>query len=262
MTQAFNLSQFANKVNTSGQADLTTAVSGTLPVANGGTGAATLTSGAVLVGAGTSAISSVAPSTSGNVLTSNGSAWVSSTPAGGATGTTTVMFYSSTSWAVPSGVDRVVVSAIGGGGGGASGPGLQAGAGGLIVASCTSVAGTLTITVGSGGAGGVSSGSSGGTSSVTGTGISVSATGGAGSGGSVGANGSGSVSTGTQLRAGSIATQSSQITVPLAYKSSVTASTNSSPVAFSQGLSTGAAGWGGFGSSATGGTGGVVIITY
>lgn len=41
MTQAFNLSQFANKVNTSGQADLTTAVTGLLPVANGGTGTAT-----------------------------------------------------------------------------------------------------------------------------------------------------------------------------------------------------------------------------
>jgi hypothetical protein len=64
MTQAFNLSQFANKVNSSGQADLTTAVSGTLPVANGGTG---------VTSAGAS----------GNVLTSNGSAWVSSTPAGG-----------------------------------------------------------------------------------------------------------------------------------------------------------------------------------
>jgi len=52
-------------------------------VAQGGTGATTLTSGSVLVGAGTSAISSVAPGTSGNLLTSNGSAWVSSTPAGG-----------------------------------------------------------------------------------------------------------------------------------------------------------------------------------
>jgi hypothetical protein len=41
MTQAFNLSQFANNVNTSGQASLTAAVSGTLPVANGGTGTAT-----------------------------------------------------------------------------------------------------------------------------------------------------------------------------------------------------------------------------
>jgi hypothetical protein len=139
---------------------------------------------------------------------------------------------------------------------------LQAGGGGLVVASCTSVAGTLTITVGAGGAGGTSSGSSGGTSSVTGTGISVSATGGAGSGGSVGANGSGSVSTGTQLRAGSINTQSSQNTIPLAYKSSLTGATGSAAVAYSQGLTVGAAGWGGFGSTATGGTGGVVIIEY
>ena len=49
MTQAFNLSQFANKVNTSGQADLTTAVSGLLPVANGGTGTA---SPAIVAGTG------------------------------------------------------------------------------------------------------------------------------------------------------------------------------------------------------------------
>jgi len=60
MSQAFNLSQFANKVNTSGQADLTTAVTGTLPQGNGGTGLTT-------------------PGTSGNVLMSNGTDWVSGT---------------------------------------------------------------------------------------------------------------------------------------------------------------------------------------
>ena len=48
-----------------------------LPVGEGGTGATTLTSGAVLVGAGTSAPTGVAPSTNGNVLTSNGTAWTS-----------------------------------------------------------------------------------------------------------------------------------------------------------------------------------------
>jgi hypothetical protein len=47
-------------------------------VAAGGTGAASLSTGAVLVGNGTSAVSTVAPSTSGNVLTSNGSSWSSS----------------------------------------------------------------------------------------------------------------------------------------------------------------------------------------
>jgi hypothetical protein len=55
-------------------------LAGTLGVANGGTGRATLTSGSVLVGAGTSQVSLIAPGTSGNVLTSNGSAWSSSNP--------------------------------------------------------------------------------------------------------------------------------------------------------------------------------------
>ncbi len=48
-----------------------------VPVAAGGTGAATLTSKSVLVGNGTSAVTGVAPGTSGNVLLSNGTDWVS-----------------------------------------------------------------------------------------------------------------------------------------------------------------------------------------
>jgi hypothetical protein len=55
--------------------------SGTLGVANGGTGATTLTANAVLLGNGTSAPLEVAPSTSGNVLTSNGTTWTSTAPA-------------------------------------------------------------------------------------------------------------------------------------------------------------------------------------
>jgi hypothetical protein len=54
-----------------------------LAVADGGTGASTLTANAVLLGNGTSALQTVAPSTSGNVLTSNGTTWTSATPAGG-----------------------------------------------------------------------------------------------------------------------------------------------------------------------------------
>jgi hypothetical protein len=54
-----------------------------LAVADGGTGASTLSANAVLLGNGTSALQTVAPSTSGNVLTSNGTTWESSTPAGG-----------------------------------------------------------------------------------------------------------------------------------------------------------------------------------
>lgn len=67
MTQAFNLSQLANKVNTSGQLDISTGSTGVLPRANGGTGLS-------------------AAGASGNVLTSNGTDWVSSAPpAGGVT---------------------------------------------------------------------------------------------------------------------------------------------------------------------------------
>jgi hypothetical protein len=51
-----------------------------LAVADGGTGSSTLSANAVLLGNGTSALQTVAPSTSGNVLTSNGTTWASTTP--------------------------------------------------------------------------------------------------------------------------------------------------------------------------------------
>lgn len=59
------------------------AVTGTLPVANGGTGAASLTANNVILGNGTSPVQVVAPGTSGNVLTSNGTTWSSQPPAAG-----------------------------------------------------------------------------------------------------------------------------------------------------------------------------------
>jgi len=108
MSNAFNLSQLANNTNSTGQVsltagvtgtlpianggtgttsttftNLTTNVTGTLPVANGGTGAATLTANNVMLGNGTSAPTFVAPSTTGNVLTSNGTTWTSVAPSGG-----------------------------------------------------------------------------------------------------------------------------------------------------------------------------------
>lgn len=55
-------------------------LSGTLPVASGGTGATTLAANNVLIGNGTSAVSAVAPGTAGNLLTSNGTTWTSATP--------------------------------------------------------------------------------------------------------------------------------------------------------------------------------------
>ena len=64
---------------------LTTGVTGTLPVANGGTGASTLTANNIVIGNGTSAVQFVAPGTSANVLTSNGTNWTSVAPAPGFT---------------------------------------------------------------------------------------------------------------------------------------------------------------------------------
>jgi len=51
-----------------------------LNVAGGGTGLTTLTTNNVILGNGTSTPNFVAPGTTGNVLTSNGTTWVSSTP--------------------------------------------------------------------------------------------------------------------------------------------------------------------------------------
>lgn len=68
-----------------GKIALTTHISGTLAVGNGGTGTTTLTQNNVILGNGTSAVQFVAPSTNGNVLTSNGTTWVSQAPAGGST---------------------------------------------------------------------------------------------------------------------------------------------------------------------------------
>jgi hypothetical protein len=66
---------------TLGSVDLTSQITGTLPVANGGTGATTITANNVVLGNGTSAVQTVAPGTTGNVLTSNGTTWQSTAPA-------------------------------------------------------------------------------------------------------------------------------------------------------------------------------------
>jgi hypothetical protein len=116
MTQAFNLSQFANKVNTSGQADLTTAVTGTLPVANGGTGAASLTGNSVAItNSGGTALSTVAAGTTGNVLTSDGTTWISQAATGGQL--QTELFTAPGTWSKPASASQVRVTVVGGGGG-------------------------------------------------------------------------------------------------------------------------------------------------
>lgn len=95
----------ATKQDTGGSVSLTSGVTGTLPIANGGTGATTFTTGSVLVGNGTAIYQQIAPSTSGNVLTSNGTTWYSAAPSGGS-GTSGV-----SSFTVSNSVSGMTVSA-------------------------------------------------------------------------------------------------------------------------------------------------------
>lgn len=54
------------------------AIENLLPVSKGGTGLSTLTTNSLLLGNGTNSFQLVAPSTNGNILTSNGTTWISS----------------------------------------------------------------------------------------------------------------------------------------------------------------------------------------
>ena len=181
---------------------LTTALS----VAQGGTGSTTA------AGARTSlnAMTYVAPSTSGNVLTSNGTDWVSSTPASISVDVQT--FDSTGTWTKPTGGQKMArIQVWGGGGGGSRSTSANyasgGGGGGYNEATVplSYLASSLTATVGSGGAGATSAGDGGigGTSQVPlATAVNgrsaISATG--GGGGSFGYGGGG----GAQLTAGSI----------------------------------------------------------
>ena len=184
-----------------GKIGLTTHVSGTLAAGNGGTGAATLAANNVLLGNGTGALQVVAPSTIGNVLSSNGTTWVSAATA--ANPRATIVTASGT-FTIPAGVTKMKVTVVGGGGAGKTGTGgcgsFAGGGGGgggtaIKFLSGLTPGNTLTVTRG---AGGTTDAGTGGTSSVaSGTQIitTFSATGGAGGvayagGGSAGGTGS------------------------------------------------------------------------
>ena len=96
--------------------NLTTNVTDTLPVGNGGTGTTSLTTNNVILGNGTSAPLFVAPGTTGNVLTSNGTTWQSTAPtASGVTLGTPVNSTSGTAidfTGIPSGTKIIIVSFI------------------------------------------------------------------------------------------------------------------------------------------------------
>jgi hypothetical protein len=126
MTQAFNLSQLANGVNTSGQLNAAANLYNQVPVANGGTGASTLTANAVLIGNGISAVTAVAAGTAGNVLTSNGTTWTSSSFTAGTSVNAITVGTASGTWTKPATVKSIKVTVVGGGGAGgtASGSGV------------------------------------------------------------------------------------------------------------------------------------------
>lgn len=118
MTQAFNLSQLANKVNTSGNLDASTALYNQVQVANGGTGKSTVTSGALLVGAGTSAMTELVGTTPGQAVVWNGTTFTTGTVAGAADGINT--YVAPGTWTKPSGLLQIKVTVIGAGGNGGS----------------------------------------------------------------------------------------------------------------------------------------------
>jgi hypothetical protein len=71
MTQAFNLSQLANRVNSSGQIDAGSGLTGTLPIANGGTGTTSTT------------FTNLTTNVTGTLPTGNGGTGLTSTPTSG-----------------------------------------------------------------------------------------------------------------------------------------------------------------------------------
>lgn len=82
-------------------------ISGTLAVANGGTGVNSVSAGVVLIGAGTAAMTPLSPSTSGNVMTSSGGTWISAAPPTGESvvSVTSAAAAASVTLAVPAGYD-------------------------------------------------------------------------------------------------------------------------------------------------------------
>jgi hypothetical protein len=262
MTQAFNLSQLANNINTSGQLNAAAGLYNQVAVANGGTGLATVATGNILVGAGTAAMTSVPAATTGNVLTANGTAWVSQSASGG---TPIVRIYSApTAWTKPSTLKAVKVTLVAGG---ASGGGSYSGApptnggsggnGGVLFgyAQAPAIPGPVTATVGVGGVGvgANTDGNGGGTSSFgavfSTTGGSAGIRGVAGTPGASGANG------GTTAITSAPTTASIQIGLGSVQQWGIKGSSGTAGTGYGAG---GGGGTGGGGGAA--GTGGFIIV--
>jgi hypothetical protein len=178
----------------------TVSVTGQIPVANGGTGAASFSNvnSVILSGAtSTSALTSITSGASGTVLTSNGPgvtpSWSTNTANTQITYQKFVYTGSSQTYTRPANLTYAIVEVLGGGGGGGGAPATTSatnasagggGAGGYArsILSAATIGTSQTVTVGIGGAGGAAgnnSGTAGGTSSF---GSLVVATGGSGGG--------------------------------------------------------------------------------
>jgi hypothetical protein len=209
---------------------------------------------------------STLPSQSGNsgkFLTTNGTAasWGSIVSGINAAD----VFASSGNWTCPAGVQKVLVTVIGGGGGGRAGGapgGGDGGHGGYGVGVLTVTPGTVyTVTVGSGGTGSTTSGN--GTAGGTSTFETISATGGAG------ATGTGNAADGSCSSADATLRRSNvSFAIPFIVNGTVTSRLSNAGTAavtwsITSSLSPGAKGEGppGAGNSA-GGVGGAVLLLY
>ena len=155
MTQAFNLSQLANNVNSSGLLNAAAGLYNQTPVANGGTGVATVASGNLLVGAGTAAMTALAGTSAGQVVTWSGTAWAAAASAGGPAPVVTI-YTSPAPWTKNPTLKGIKVTLISGGGAGGSGgaSGSLGGGGGAVVYgsfAAPAIPGPVTVTVGAGG---------------------------------------------------------------------------------------------------------------
>ena len=143
-----------------------------LPVARGGTGLATLTSNNVILGAGTSNVTFVAPGTTGNVLKSDGTTWISGAASGGSTPDIQT-FNTSGTWNKPSNVTMARIQCWGAGGGSGRGGAFDTGGSGgggaynEVIVPVSQLTATVSVTVGAAGTARTGSAGSGGTGGNT-----------------------------------------------------------------------------------------------
>ena len=189
-----------------GKVGLTTHISGTLGIVNGGTGAATLASNNVLLGNGVGALQTIAPGTAGSVLTSNGTTWTSVL----STSPISVQIFSSSgTYFRPTGLIAAKITVVGGGGGGGYNDGTNVcgggggGGGAIRFVSSATLGASQSVTVGIGGAAGTiispQAGEAGGASSF---GALASATGGDGGAGITGVGSHGGIGSSGNLNMG------------------------------------------------------------